>query len=143
MTIESALLTGVRDALAADVTLSALTVPVFAHVAPQGTSYPFVTYSVSVASVEQYTNTAAVSLTLTTADAELLICADSAAARALISTSLKKSLHGFRGNLGTESLDIRNATFKALSTFSESELTGTDAQIYRASISFSLTYNWV
>ena len=142
MTIESAINTGLTAHFVADSNLSALTVPVYPHVAPQGSVYPFVIYTIINSSVDKALDPASAQLTLTSIDIELGVYADSVSTRSLLMTSIKSKLHGFRGALGTENLDIRESFLQSLSTFSEADLTGSDEQIYRASMSFNIFYNW-
>ena len=142
MSIESAISTGLTAHFIADATLSGITVPVYPHVAPQGSAYPFVVYSIINENVEKNLNQSPSELTLTDVDIELSIYSDSVATRALIKTSIKNKLHGFRGSLGTEALDIRGSNLQSSATFSEADLTGSDDQIYRSSLTFKLFYNW-
>jgi hypothetical protein len=142
MTIESAITTGLTAAFIADGTFSGFTVPVYAHIAPQTAAYPFVIYSILSSETENHLNPVGANLTLTSVDIDLSVYSSSVSQRALIMTSIKNKLHGFRGALGTENLDIRSSTMSTVSTFTESDLTGSDAQIYRSSFTFNLFYNW-
>ena len=142
MSIEKAIATGLKAHFIADGDLSGITIPVYPHVAPQNTAYPFVIYSILSSSTETLLNTVGASLSLTDVDIDLSIHSESVSQRALIMTSLKSKLHGFRGALGTDNLDIRNAAMTSLSTFNEADLTGSDEQIFRASFTFKLFYNW-
>jgi hypothetical protein len=142
MTIESAIATGLKSAFIADGTLSGFSVPVYAHIAPQTAAYPFVIYSILSSETENHLNPVGANLTLTSVDIDLSIYSSSVSQRALIMTSIKNKLHGFRGALGTENLDIRSSTMSTVSTFTESDLTGSDVQIYRSSFTFNLFYNW-
>jgi hypothetical protein len=142
MTIESAIATGLKAAFIADGTLSGFTVPVYAHIAPQDAVYPYVTYEILNSVTENLLDPVGASLTLTSVDIDLSIYSKSVSQRALIKTSIKNKLHGFRGALGTENLDIRSSSMTSFSDFTESDLTGSDAQIYRSSFTFNLFYNW-
>ena len=143
MTIESALQTGLTTALAADGNLSALTIPVYPHVAPQSAALPFCTYAIEASEVENTINYAdKTGLTLTVAQLRVDVWAGTVASRALIMTAIKAWLHGFRGALGTEALDIRQARLSNVTTLSEKDITGTDAEIYRGDLSFEIVYNW-
>lgn len=143
MTIESALQSGLTTALAADGTLSALTIPVYPHVAPQTAALPFCTYAIEATELENTVNYSdKAGLTLTIAQLRVDIWAGSVASRALIMTAVKAWLHGFRGALGSESLDIRQARLSNVTTLSEKDITGTDAEIYRGDMSFEIVYNW-
>jgi hypothetical protein len=143
MTIESALQTGLTTALAADGNLSALTIPVYPHVAPQSAALPFCTYAVEATEVENNLNySSKTALTLSGASVRLHVWAGTVASRALIMTAIKAWLHGFRGALGTEALDIRQARLSNVTTLSEKDITGTDSEVYRADLSFEIIYNW-
>ena len=142
MSIESAVATGLKAHFISDSNLSGITVPVYPHVAPQGSEYPFVIYTIINSEVEKTLNPTPSELTLTNIDIELALYAESVATRSLIMTSIKSKLHGFRGDLGTENRDIRKSFLQSVSTFSEADLTGSDDQIYRASLDFNLFYNW-
>jgi len=143
MTIESALQTGLTTALAADGTLSALTVPVYPHFGPQSAALPFCTYAVEATDIENNLNySSKTDLTLSAATVRLHVWAGTVASRALIMTAIKVWLHGFRGALGTEQLDIRQARLSNVTTLSEKDITGTDEEIYRADLSFEIVYNW-
>ena len=142
MTIESAISTGLKAHFLADGNLSGITSPVYPHVAPQGAAYPFVIYTIINSSADKALDPSSAQLTLTSIDIELGVYADSVSTRSLLMASIKTKLHGFRGALGTESLDIRESFLQSASTFSESDLTGSDDQIYRASLDFNVFYNW-
>lgn len=142
MTIESALQTGIASGLAADGNLSAYTIAVYPHTAPEKAVYPFVTYEQLGTSVDKASGVSASSLQLTRATFDIQVHAESVQTRALIQTAIKTLLHGFRGELGTENLDIRESFIDSISAFSERDLTGSDAEIYRASITLNLFYNW-
>ena len=140
MGIESAITTHLNS----DATLSGLSVGVYPHVAPADASYPFIVYSVTSSETEHYINKDQnPSPTLTNALVDLSIYSESVSERAQIMSRLKTMLHDFRGALGTESLDIRSAALQTVATFSESDLTGTDEQIFRSQMPFNFTYNWV
>lgn len=143
MTIESALQTGLTTALAADGTLSALTIPVYPHFGPQSAALPFCTYAIEATDIENNLNySSKTDLTLSAATVRLHVWAGTVASRALIMTAVKAWLHGFRGALGTEQLDIRQARLSNVTTLSEKDITGTDEEIYRADLSFEIVYNW-
>jgi len=143
VTIESALQTGLTTALAADGNLSALTVPVYPHVAPQTAALPFCTYAIEATDLENTINYSNKSeLTYVAASIRVDVWAGTVASRALIMTAIKAWLHGFRGALGTEALDIRQARLSNVTTLSEKDITGTDAEIYRGDMSFEIVYNW-
>lgn len=143
MTIESALQSGLTTALAADGALSALTVPVYPHMAPQTAVLPFCTYAIEATELENTINYASkAELTLTIAQLRVDVWASSVLNRALIMTAIKDYLHGFRGALGSESLDIRQARLSNVTTLSEKDITGTDSEIYRGDLSFEIVYNW-
>ena len=143
MTIESALQSGLTTALAADGNLSALTIPVYPHTAPQSAALPFCTYAIEATEVENTINYASKGeLTLTIAQLRIDIWADTVANRALIMTAIKDWLHGFRGALGSENLDIRQARLSNVTTLSEKDITGSDDEIYRGDLSFEIVYNW-
>jgi hypothetical protein len=142
MTIESALQTHLSTEFAADANLAAFTVQVYPHVAPQTAVLPFVTYETQTTAPEYFLNSNQTDLTYTDITVELSVWCDTVARRALILTSIKDIMHGLRGAMGTENLDIRRATIENVSTFSESELTGTDNEIYRATVALRLIYNW-
>lgn len=138
MSIESALTTHLKT----DATLSGLSVGVYPHVAPQNATYPFIVYSIANSDTEKYLNKGPADLTLTEVTINLDIHSESVSQREAITTRIKNTLHGFTGNLGTESLDIKESYLQSFSTFAESDLTGTDEQIYRASLSLTFFYNW-
>lgn len=138
MSIESALKTHLEN----DATLSGLGVVVYPHVAPQQAVYPFITYSILSAESSRALNKAAGQVTLTETTIELQVFSDSVSERSTAMTRIRNILHGFRGALGTENLDIRETTLQNVSTFSEADITGTDEQIYRANLVFSFFYNW-
>ena len=142
MSIETAIATGLKSHLASDNTLTGITAPVYAHIASQGAAYPLIIYSVINTEIEKTINQAASEMTLTRLDFDLSIYSESMAQRALLMTSVKNKFHGFRGSLGTENLDIRESFLQSLTTFNESDLTGSDDQLYRATLSFQLFYNW-
>lgn len=143
MTIESALQSGLASALAADGNLAALTIPVYPHVAPQSAALPFCTYAVESVEIENTINYSdKAELTLTIAQMRVDIWAGSVSERALIMASIKDWFHGFRGALGTEQLDIRQARLSNVTTLSEKDITGTDEEIYRGDLSFEIVYNW-
>lgn len=143
MTIESALQSGLTTALAADGTLAALTVPVYPHVAPQTAALPFCTYAVEAIGIENNLNySSKANLTLSEVSMRVHVWAGTVASRALIMTAIKAWLHGFRGALGSEALDIRQARLSNVTTLSEKDITGTDEEIYRADLSFEIVYNW-
>ena len=142
MSIEKAISTGLKAHLAGDGTLTGITTPIYPHVAAQGAQYPLIIYSVINTSIEKNLNRPTSELTLTEIDFDLSIYADSMATRSLLMTSVKNKLHGFRGSLGTDSIDIRESFLQSMNTFSESDLTGSDEQIYRATLTFKLFYNW-
>lgn len=144
MSIESALYSYLTTHLAADTNLAAVgTVTVYPERAPQSASYPFILYSMLSSDTENNLNHQATSeLTLTSALFDLSIYAQSISDRALILKSVKDALHGHAGDIGTESLNIRHSVIETINTFSEQDLTGADLQIYRASITLNLTFNW-
>ena len=142
MTIETAIQTGLKSHFTGDSNLTGISAPVYPHIAPQGSAYPFVIYTIINSSIEKSINPASDTLTLTNINIELGIFSTSMETRSLLMASIKDKLHGFRGSLGTESLDIRESFLESAATFSESELTGSDEQIYRASLTFNLYYNW-
>lgn len=143
MTIESALQSGLTTALAADSNLSALTVPVHPHMAPQSAVLPFCSYAIESTEIENTINYSNKSeLTLTVASLRVDIWASSVAHRAMIMTSVKDWLHGFRGAMGAEGLDIRQARLSNVTTLSEKDITGSDDEIYRGDMSFEIIYNW-
>lgn len=140
MSIESALQSHLSTEFAADSNLSALSIEVYPHNAPQTADLPFVTYAMFGSDLEKYINTSAGELTQVTFD--LNVWAGSVTNRALILQSIKDIIHGMRGDIGTENLDIRLSFISNVSTFSENDITGTDEEIYRASVIIELTYNW-
>lgn len=134
--------TAIKTALENDATLSSLAVTVWPHVAAKSAAYPFIVYSANGSDIENYINGVQANLTLTRININLDIYTDSVQQREQITTQIKNLLHGFSGDLGTENLNIRNSILQSVSTFSESDLTGTDEQIYRSSLSFDFHYNW-
>ena len=142
MTIESAIQTHLTTEFAADANLAAFTVQVYPHVAPQTAALPFVTYEIQTVDAEYFLNAAQSDLDYTVITIDLSVWSDTVARRALILTSIKDIMHGVTGAIGTELLDIRQCVIENISTFSESELTGTDDEIYRASVVLRLIYNW-
>jgi len=138
MSIESALSTQLRD----DATLSGLSVSVYPNLAPQNAGYPFIVYAITNNETENYIDGVQANLTLTEVTFDLSVYSDSVSERAQIITRIKNTLHGFSGALGTEALNIKTSILRSVSTFSESDLTGTDEQIYRASLSLTFFYNW-
>lgn len=138
MSLESALTTELQ----ADATLSGLSVQVYPHIAPQAAEYPFVTYAIQSSQTERSLNKGPSGSTLTEAFVDLQVFSESVSERGQIMTRIKNLLHGFRGDLGTENLNIRETTLQSVSTFSEADLTGTDEQIYRASLILSFFYHW-
>lgn len=143
MSLESALQSGLAAALAADGNLSALTVPVYPHIAPQSAAVPFCSYAIEAQNLENTINYSDKSeLTLTTADVRIDIYAATVLTRSLIMTAVKDWLHGFRGSMGTENLDIRQARLSNVYTLSEKDITGSDQEIYRGDLSFEIVYNW-
>lgn len=137
MSIESALTTHLQ----ADVTLGGLSVQVYPHIAPQDAEYPFCVYSIQGSETSRALNKSAGELTLTETQIDLQVFSDSVSERSTIIERIRTVLHGFRGSLGTENLDIRETTLQSVSTFSETDLTGTDEQIYRASLILSFFHN--
>lgn len=143
MTIESALHSGLTTALAADGNLSAYTITVYPHIAPQSAALPFCSYSIEAQQIENTINYATKSeLTLTTVDVRIDVYAARVLDRSLIMTAIKTWLHGFRGAMGSENLDIRQARLSNVQTLSEKDFTGTDTEIYRGDLSFEIVYNW-
>ena len=138
MSIESALTTHLQ----ADATLSSLSAGVYPHVAPQSATYPFFVYSIQNSRTERALNKSAGEIDLTETTIDLQVFTESVSERATITARIKTILHGFRGALGTENLDIRETTLQSVSTFSEADVTGTDEQIYRASLILSFFHNW-
>ena len=138
MGIESAIVTELEN----DATLSGLSVSVYPHVGSESATYPFIVYSITGSKTENYLNKTPSDLTLTEVNIDLSVFTDSVSERAQIITRIKNLLHGFTGDLGTENLNIRNSILQSVSTFSEADLTGTDEQIYRASLSLIFFYNW-
>lgn len=143
MTIESAIQSGLKAGFDADANLSALTVTVYPHTAPQAAALPFVTYSIFGSDTEKYINTTdQTTLQLTQVSLNVDVWAGTVENRALILTSIKDIIHGMRGAFGTENMNIRQSYIATLSTFSENDITGTDEEIYRASVGIDITYNW-
>ena len=143
MSIESALQSGLTAALAADGNLSALTVPVYPHIAPQTAALPFCAYAIEAQQLENTVNYSDKSeLTLSAVDVRIDVYAATVLTRSLIMTAVKDWLHGFRGAMGTESLDIRQARLSNVTTLSEKDITGSDTEIYRGDLSFEIVYNW-
>lgn len=142
MTIESAVQSHLTTELGADANLSALSVQVYPHVAPQSSTLPFVTYEIQSTDPEYFLNASQSDLDFTIQTLELQIWANTMANRALIMASIKDIMHGVTGAIGIENLDIRQCVIDNVSTFSESEVNGTDEEIYRASLDLRLMYNW-
>ena len=140
MTIESALLSHLNTEFAADSNLSGITIAVHPHIVPQGSALPYIVYSIISTVIDDNLSDAA--RTLTESYFDLSVFSESVSERALIITSIKDILHGFSGALGSESLNIRKIVVSNVSTFGEADLTGTDRQIYRASVSVIITSNW-
>lgn len=142
MTIESAIQSHFTTEFAADPNLAGLSVEVYPHTAPQTASYPFVNYSILESDVEATINGAQADLTLTGIMLELEIWTETVAARALIMTSVKDIMHGKRGAIGTEALNIRSCFIDSVNSFSERDITGSDEEVFRASMVLSIFYNW-
>ena len=135
MSIESALATHLRT----DATLSGLSVDVYPNVAPQTASYPLIVYQILSGSAANHMTGGS---DLSEVSIDLSIYTDSVSQRDQIATRIKNILHGFRGSLGTEALNVRNVVFQSIQTFSESDITGTDEQIYRSTVTFVFHFNW-
>ena len=134
MSIESALKTHLQ---------TQLSVSVHPHVAPQGAAYPYIVYAIQDLDIEHYLNNNS-SNTLTEITFDLGLYTETVASRASVLTNIKSNtvLHGFSGDMGTENLNIRSSRIDSVSTFSEADLTGSDEQIYRASLTVTLFFNW-
>jgi len=135
MSIESALATHLRT----DAILSGLSVGVYPNVAPQSASYPLGVYQVISGSPEFHLGGAS---TLSEFTIDISVYSTTISEREQIATRIKNLLHGYRGALGTEALDVRNILLQSVQTFSESDLDGTDEQIYRSNLSFIFHFNW-
>lgn len=140
MTIESAFRSELNAGFAADANLSGLTVPVFAHQAPQSTDLPYAVYRLESIDIDNRLNIT--DTALTQVYIALSVYSDTVENRAKIVDSVKSQMHGFTGAMGTEALNIRNSSLVNLSTFNEADLVGTDSQIYRATMDLLITYNW-
>lgn len=142
MTIESAIQSELSTGFAADANLAGLSVEIYPHTAPQAADYPFVNYQILDADIEGTINGAQSDLTLTQVGIELEVWAETVSARALIMKSIKDIMHGKRGAIGTEALNIRSCFIDSASTFSERDISGSDEEIYRGSIVLTIFYNW-
>ena len=142
MSIESAITTHLKTQFGLDSNLSGITVNVYPHIAPQNANYPFVVYSMLTSDTANFMSTPQADLKLTEQSFDLSIYSESVSTRALINRSMMDILHGYTGNIGTENLKIRSCFNTSISTFSETDLTGSDDQIFRSSLVFNFFYNW-
>ncbi|MBT8046400.1 MAG: hypothetical protein KJN67_04465 [Pontiella sp.] len=136
MSIETAL----KSAIDNNSALASYSLEVYPNIAPQTATDPLIVYQVLSTDLDHDIGLEA--LTLAESEISLEVYTDTPTDRAGIVDALKDQFHGFRGALGSESLDIRRATLNNFSTFSENDITGSDADIYRASLVINFVYNW-
>ena len=139
--IEKAIAQGLPALLTADANLSAYTIKLYPHVAPQTASYPFITYA-SIATVpDVFMNPSAqTDQKFTESNIELTVWAETKQSQDLITHSLRTILHGRTGAFGN--LNLSRCLVTDISTFSESDISGSDENIYRASVICNFSYFW-
>lgn len=112
---------------------------VYPHTAPQTASYPFVTYDLITDNRDKFANYSTPSdMDLQIARLELQVWAQTASGRSDIVDALRNVLHGYTGT--TAGVAVRSCFIDSISHFGENDLTGTDAQIYRAVLPFDIAY---
>ena len=139
MSIETAIVSEVAQNIALDPAITG-TVPVYAHIAPQSASYPFIVYSLIGTTVEHHI--AGTGGDLTRAAIDLSVYSETMAEQSLVVDNFKRYLHGRGGRWGAENLDVRLCFIDSINTFSQSDIDGTDEQIYRAAVTLNIFYNW-
>lgn len=141
--IEKAIAQSLPGWLASDGNLSAYTIKVYPHIAPESAVYPFVTYSTISTAPDRYLNPSAqTAQNFTPATVELQVWADDKQAQDLIAHSLRTILHGRTGVIGTDNVRLSRCIIGDIATFSEREITGSDEDIYRASVICNFSYYW-
>lgn len=131
MTIESAL----YSYLSTKASVTAVVgIRIYPQVAPDSAAYPFITYNVTN---EQHDHSMGGATGLANPSIQIDVWAETVANRVAIAEVVRNALDGFRGNMGTENLNIRNCFLQNRSNFNESDGEG-KTPIYRSSMDFSI-----
>ena len=132
MTIESALFSYLSTK--AEVTAEVST-RIYPQPAPQEADYPFITLMVITDNPEHHMGGAA---GLTNVGMQIDIWTETIPERVEISEVIRNVLDGFRGNMGTENLNIRSCFMQNRANFLESDTEGKASPVYRSSMDFSI-----
>ncbi len=132
MTIESAIYNELSTT--AEIT-AVVSTRIYPQVAPESAAYPFITFLVVSEVPEHHMGGAA---PLTRVMMQFDVWAETHAERVDIAEVLRNALDGFRGDMGTENLDIQSCFLENRSNFQESDTEGKAAPVFRTSMDFSI-----
>ena len=108
---------------------------IYPQVAPLTVSYPFIVYSVINSIPEHHMGGASA---LTNVSMQLDVWAVTVAELLDIVEVLRNDLDGFRGDMGTENLDILSCFMETRRTFEEVDPLGKKAPVFRSDMDFSI-----
>ncbi len=132
MTIESAL----YSYLSTKTTVTdEVSTRIYPQTAPNGTAYPFITFSV-ISETNDHSMTGATGLANPIIQVD--IWSATIASRVSGSEAIRNALDGFTGDMGTENLNIRSCFLSNRSNFEESDTEGKGQPTYRSSMDFSI-----
>ena len=132
MTIETALYSELSTT--AEVT-AVVSTRIFPQVAPLTVPYPFIVYSVINSIPEHHMGGASA---LTNVSLQLDVWAETVGELITIAEVLRNDLDGFRGDMGTENLDILSCFMDTRTTFEEPDPRGRKAPVFRSSLDFTI-----
>ena len=125
MSVESAL----YDHLTADAALTALVSNrIYPTVAPQNVTLPYVTFNVIAGEHERH---ALAGAGLAQVSVQIDVWDDDAAGRRSVTDALFDRLHGFRGQMGTEQLEVRSVHVDGPTDSYEEPIQGGEEGIFR------------
>lgn len=108
---------------------------IYATVAPSSTTYPYITFQILSNQPEHHMGgSSAITLVRVQLDAWATLVSQQQS----ISEALRDKLDGFRGAMGSESLQIRMCFLDNRNTFEEPDKKGENLPVHRASLDFSI-----
>lgn len=107
---------------------------VYPFPAPASASYPFITFQLIT---EEHSHSMSGAVGLTNPVMQIDIWSESFSDQMLVSEAVRNALDGFRGDMGSDNLNIRNCFLQNRASFTESESEGR-APVHRSSMDFSI-----
>ncbi len=132
MTIETALFSELSTT--AEV-IAVVGTRIYPQVAPATVAYPFIVYSVISSLPEHHAGGAS---DLTNVSLQIDVWAETVGELLTIVEVIRNDLDGFKGDMGTENLDIRSCFLETRRTFEEPDPRGRKAPVFRSDMDFSI-----